>query len=381
MKYKLAQPLKVIIFICLLVPVSGFSQNTFYKHMEGSLGEGIHIKADLIRIEKKLSGYYYYSFMDTLQEMDFGLHTGKSMPVSGTINKDNTLEFKEYSSDMEGSVFRGKLDRGVLTGEWVSSDGSKAIPFTLKETYPEGTIAFYVYHLTDTGPLLESSSSPRASIDLTLLLPKSYANAAPVDSANAVIYREFFSLDSAAGDPNLLLEQSRDKFFSNYRRANIDIYENGAASFDWSKSKAVRIQYNENQILSLEFFDYGSTGGAHGLMISKFAVLSLNDGHQIRLAELFREDYSNELRDILNARARMQYDLQEGGDLRDKGFFVENLEPTENFYINKDGIGFYYNQYEVAPFAIGPVDIFIPFIRLKRLINKEGELYRVVEGQ
>lgn len=358
-------------------PVSG--QVHFYKHMEGTIADGIHIKADLVRISDKLDGYYYYYFLDTLRQVDFGMHYGKSLPVSGSIDGNNNMEFKEFGGNTEGSSFRGILNDGLITGEWVSAGTGKALPFELKETYPEGTIAFFVHHLEEEGKLLETSTSPAARIDLTLLLPKPYANAAPVDSVNAVIYREFFGMDSTTGDPATLLEKSKDMFFSNYRKANADLYQEGASSFNWLKLKSVRIQYNENQILSLEFYDHGYTGGAHGLSISKFIIIDLNDGHRLSLDEIFRPDYRNDLRDILNAQVRKQYDIANNTDLRDAGFWVESFDPSENFYLNKDGLGFYYNQYEVAPFAMGPVDIFIPYNKLKRIMNTSGMVYRVFD--
>jgi hypothetical protein len=358
----------------VLLPASGVSQSNFYKHMEGNISKGIHMKADLIRIEDQLSGYYYYYFVDTLKHMDFGVHYGKSMPLVGTINSDNSLEFKEFATDLEGSAFQGSLQEGMITGNWVSTEGTRTLPFELMETYPEGTIAFYVYHLEDSGPLLENKASPAAHIDLTLLLPKPYSNAAPVDSVNAVIYQEFFGLDSTSVDPQALLGESRDKFFHNYRKANADIYQEGSSSFNWEKDKAVRIQYNEKQILCLEFFDYGYTGGAHGLAFSKFVVISLNDGHHVTLEEIFRDDYLNDLRDILNSQARKLYEIPQDRDLRDAGFWVEILEPSDNFYINKDGIGFYYNQYETAPFAMGGIDIFIPYQKLKWIMDPTGTL-------
>jgi hypothetical protein len=362
-----------------MIPYALLAQSDFYKHMEGNISQGIHMKADLIRIEDRLTGYYYYYFVDTLEQMDFGIHYGKSLPVTGTFKENNSLEFKEFANDIEGSTFRGSMENGVIRGDWVSSDGSKTMPFELIETYPEGTIAFYVYHIGDKGPLLDDRQEPAATIEMTLLLPKPYASAAPVDSVNRIIYREFFGLDSAGAEPLSTLGESRDKFFTNYRKANQDLYQEGAASFNWEKQKAVRIQYNEKQILCMEFYDYGFTGGAHGLSLSKFVVVSLDDGHRIHLDEVFREEYRNDLIDILNTQVRKQYEIPENKDLRDNGFWVEFLEPSENFYVNKDGIGFYYNQYEVAPFAMGPVDVFVPYRKLQWIVDKEGVLYKVFE--
>ncbi len=378
MNIKRAFLLIPLLFLLLFHTVPVTAQAHFYKHMEGQLGEGISLKADIIRIDAKLSGYYYYYFLDTLQHSNYGTHYGKSLPIYGTINPDNSLEFSEYSEDVSGAKFRGKYADGAITGEWVSSQGNKTMPFQLQETYPEGSIAFYVYHLSDKGPLLDNKKEPAASLDLTLLLPKPYSKAATVDSVEALIYREFFGLDSTGADPEISMKQNRDLFFKNYRKANIDLYQEGAASFNWEKSKAVRILYNENQFLSLEFYDYGFTGGAHGLTISKFFVINLEDGHSVTLDEIFRKDFKNDLRDILNDQLRLQFEIPDNKDLRDAGFWVEAVDPSTNFYLNKDGIAFYYNQYEIAPFSMGPVQVFIPYSRMRWIMNTDGEVYKTV---
>lgn len=355
-----------------------FAQSSFYMHLEGHIGEGIKMNADMVRIDDRFSGYYYYYFLDTLKQMDFGMRYGKALPVEGTIRPDNTVEFTEFSKNIKGAVFRGVLKDGAITGNWVSSDGKKTLPFVLTESYPEGTIAFTVYHLKDRGPLFAKKESPAASIDLTLLLPKPYGHSAAVDSLNKLIFNEFFIGDTSFSDPQLMLGYARDLYFENYRHANADIYQEGSAAFDWNKNKSVRIQYNENEYLSLEFHDYGHTGGAHGLSIAKFSVIGLEDGQRLTLEKIFREDYSNDLRDILTAQVRRQYEIASGTDLRDAGFFVEAVDPTENFYLNKDGMGFYYNQYEVASFATGPVDVFVPYRQLKRIMDPASPLYKAV---
>ena len=41
-------------------------------------------------------------------------------------------------------------------------------------------------------------------------------------------------------------------------------------------------------------------------------------------------------------------------------FIGEKPEITENFYLDKDGIHFIYQPYEIAPFATGAVDVLVP---------------------
>lgn len=44
-------------------------------------------------------------------------------------------------------------------------------------------------------------------------------------------------------------------------------------------------------------------------------------------------------------------------ELEDMGYgSTGEIAPTENFYLDKDGVTFYYNVYDITPYAMGPVN-------------------------
>jgi hypothetical protein len=367
-----------VFIIAILFFNSSNSQTAFYKHFEGNIGDNIKIVLDLVATGKDLSGYYYYYF-EEMSGSDSLIHYGKSMPVNGTVDSAGIFEFSEFNSDIKGSIFKGKLEEGLLSGTWSDAAGKKQIPFNAAEIYPPGTMPFRVVYLSDHAPLVDKTNSPEASIVLRLLLPADFQPANVADSVTAYIYNDFFDKAVTAGtDPALLLVGSRDLYFRNYKTSNADLYQEGSESFNWKKMQEIRIMHNEQDILSAETYKYGFTGGAHGLSVSKFHAIDLQDGHRITLDEIFRDDYYNDLRDILNSAARRKYKLERNQSLVDAGFFTEFIEPCQNFYLTKDGLGFYYNQYEVAPFALGPIDIFISYKDLKRILSPESPVFRLI---
>jgi len=361
----------------VLVIISCQAQPAFYKHFEGKVGSNINIVLDLVATGENLGGYYYYYFDDNLDD-DSWTHYGKSMPVNGKISSSDIFEFSEFNPDVKGSTFKGVFKNGIISGTWINADGQKQLPFTATETYPAGTMAFRVVYLNDQTLLTEKANSPVAKLDLSLLLPVDYPVAHVADSVTACIYDDFFEKAVPGSDPSILLNESRDLYFRNYKTSNEEIYQEGAESFNWEKIQQIRVLHNEHDILSLESYKYGFTGGAHGLSISKFRVIDLKDGHQITLDEIFREDYRNDLRDIINAAARVKYKLERNQSLADAGFNSDYIDAGPNFYITKDGIGFYYNQYEVAPFALGPIDIFINYKEFMRILKPESPVYWLI---
>ena len=371
--------LKRILFLLSfsLIIISCTAQTAFYKHLEGKVGTSVNLIIDLVATGENLGGYYYYYFDDNSGDESW-THYGKSMPVSGKISSSNVFEFSEFDPEIKGSTFKGKFQDGIISGTWTSSDGKKELPFESIENYPLGTMAFRVNYLSDRSLLTGKSGSPVATIDLILLLPAGYPVANVADSVTTFIYDDFFEKAVPGSDPSALLNQARDQYFKNYKYSNEGIYEEGAASFNWEKIQEIRIMHNEHDILSVENYTYGFTGGAHGLSVSKFRVVDLKDGHQITLDEIFRDDYQNDLRDIINFEAQKMYNLERGQSLGDAGFFTQTIDPSENFYMTKDGLGFYYNQYEVAPFALGPINIFINYRELRRILHPDSPVYRLI---
>lgn len=374
MKYLLA-----LIPLILTTSLAAQDHDNFYKHMEGQISSNIYLVADLIRIDEKLDGtyYYYYDLADnTFTETQ--LHFGKTMPINGSIDGDNNIEFREFGLNGKGSVYQGKLlSNGKIEGTWKNFDGSKKLPFELTEKYHLGSMPFNVYYLQETCGLFDNSGEPNAKLELTLLLPGNCPDMAVADSVKKHIIDNFFKKPEDALSALQLMEKEKDVYFRHYKSANETLYENGMASH-WEKKKSVKIHFNEADILSMEFYDYGYTGGAHGLPVSRFEVIDLNSGSQFRLDDLFRPEYKNDLRDIINAELRKMHGIDRNASLKEAGFFDHNVEPTENFYINKDGIGFYYNRYEIAPFAMGSTDVFIPFSKLQVILSSSSKFSNIL---
>jgi len=83
---------------------------------------------------------------------------------------------------------------------------------------------------------------------------------------------------------------------------------------------------------------------------------------------------------MINSSARKKYGLDLNKPMTDAGFFVEYIDPTDNFYVTKDGMGFFYNQYEVAPYALGPIEIFVSYRDLNRILREDSPVKRILSN-
>ena len=67
---------------------------------------------------------------------------------------------------------------------------------------------------------------------------------------------------------------------------------------------------------------------------------------------------------LLKKYFRKNYNLDANDSLKEAGLFEEKIKPNNNFYITGKGLGFSYSPYEIGPYAMGEINIFIPFSEL-----------------
>ncbi len=140
--------------------------------------------------------------------------------------------------------------------------------------------------------------------------------------------------------------------------------------------RTVSVVLNQSGIVSLEYSEESFLGGAHPNSIRKFFNIDTETGRKILLSELFVKNYEAELNRLAERKFREARNLKPDEELDKAGFwFRENkFELTLNYLITKTGLTFFFNDYEVAPHAVGPTEITIKYGEIGNLINPDGLL-------
>ena len=66
-------------------------------------------------------------------------------------------------------------------------------------------------------------------------------------------------------------------------------------------------------------------------------------------------------------------------ELQNKGYWLENLVPTENFYVNAMGLTWLYNPYEIAPYAMGTIQITLSYNQIMPYILPNSPIRRIFQ--
>ncbi|NLO90327.1 MAG: DUF4163 domain-containing protein [Clostridia bacterium] len=137
------------------------------------------------------------------------------------------------------------------------------------------------------------------------------------------------------------------------------------------RTGSVYIEYeariNDNKTMSISVTYYQYTGGAHGNSYKKTVNLDLVNEKELLLNEFFAD--SDAFKKVLTDELLKQM-TNDKDDL-----FAEALEDFKasddlKFYLTDEAIVFYFNPYEIAPYAKGIVEYKVPYDALKDILNK-----------
>lgn len=125
----------------------------------------------------------------------------------------------------------------------------------------------------------------------------------------------------------------------------------GAAITTQEFNKEYKIVYADRDYLSFYTKEYSYRGGAHGNTAIRVGTISRATGRILKVGD-FVADVK---------RAALKNALHDGAvkALGGKENLQSEVEVVENFYLAKDGLHFVYNEYEIACYAAGPVEVVI----------------------
>jgi hypothetical protein len=241
-------------------------------------------------------------------------------------------------------------------------------------------------------PLINVSDTtlPFADYEINFVYPSKFGNDANLVKLQRIFINEVFgdSIDSALSvldavnqyQANYTNEyQSLSKYFEDDRKkmdGNIPVW------YWYSLNLKNVINFISDSLLSfsVEYSDY--TGGAHGSFNIKHVNVDLIKVDTISEQDIFVTDYKPVLTNKIVNRLMEKYGVSTPDSLVDAGLiFPEGIVPNNNFWLDNDSIHYSYNQYEIAPYYLGVIDVAIPITDLKEILLPDGFLKRYIKNK
>ena len=157
-----------------------------------------------------------------------------------------------------------------------------------------------------------------------------------------------------------------NEFIESYRRDSAEFPEMAAEYF---AEISVSQLYSSKRLLSLSCQDYLFTGGAHGYGAVIYKNFDPSSGAALSLSDIFDDVPAFE--QLAEAAFRAQQDIASTTSINATGLWFENntfaLPKTIGF--TEYGAVLHYNQYEIAPYAAGPIKVRIAMQDLRPLLK------------
>lgn len=244
----------------------------------------------------------------------------------------------------------------------------------------KGNFTFKQIQVDQQAHLFNNEENPACHIQIDFNYPISEKESGLADSLTT------FLLASSLGDkymnlaPQEAVQHYVKDYITEYQKDLESMYAEDKANqepgtelgawYSYTRNVKVEFPFYENNLLSylISFDEY--TGGAHGIYMYEYVNIDLEKRASILLEDLFVGDYTEELTKLLWEQLMDDEEVNSREELEERGYgSTGDLAPTRNFLLNKEGITFCYNVYEIAPYSMGAIRIKLPFEKISHLLG------------
>lgn len=238
----------------------------------------------------------------------------------------------------------------------------------------EPTLTFETITTDKEVKLSSEDNSPRCQVHLNLL------QATDENGEKAKIINETLMarLLNKPGEIDLktAAEKFTDDYTTSYKNTMLPLYNQDradTAKIAWYEYHyiidAVTQPGTANTISYLATVDYYE-GGAHGINQLITFNFDIATGKQVTLADVFAPGYEQQLKAALLKALKSKTGLNSMNELKDAGYLYSmEMFASENFILNDETITFVYNPYEIAPYAVGSIELVITYNEVSKILN------------
>jgi len=242
--------------------------------------------------------------------------------------------------------------------------------------------------------LYNKKSNPACSLKINFFYPEKSFNLSNYEKIQSLFIAGFFGEEYKDLQPKDAVKAYSKNYIRNYKEQleksglykkerkeaqtrGEDISE--ISSF-YSYEKIIRntILYNKGNIVSQVVNTYEYTGGAHGSSTTRGIIIDLHAGRRIEFDDVFDGNADQQISDLLLSNLLLARKFSDKDALYEAGFDFDVLHLTDNFIVDDKGVTFIYDQYELGAYALGTVEIFVPYWELVPYMKRTSAIAKLV---
>jgi hypothetical protein len=229
--------------------------------------------------------------------------------------------------------------------EFTTYSVEKQVPFGIRlmtsSAQPKLTLKFDLPDITEEGPTRD------------FFRAQFYGGKSPEDYAQAKIeqYRKDYK------EMEALVKQRPDL---SYAVLNWEYSENFCAALFGTQYLELR--------RSREYFN----GGAHPTQENSWFVIDIEKNTKLSLSSAFKPESLSLIKGEIEDALRMKVNIAPAAALSSGGYFEDDIVIPENFFFSPEGVTFYWNPVEIAPYASGTITVTLPYADLRDKLTRAG---------
>lgn len=256
-----------------------------------------------------------------------------------------------------------------------------------KKAVEEGPrVTFETFEISEKHHLKNDLKNPGLSISLKLEFPTAFADEAVLKKIQKTVLTDFFpDIEKDITDPKKALNayvKVYIQFFEDSETGLLDDSKNdedNTQEDDWWDNEKMLLRHNADNILSYTVVSDRFAGGAHGGMSYLNTVINLKTGDAVTEDDLFTEESRTLISEIILKKIMAKYQVKKAVDLEQIGFFdIMEIGLNKNFYLTDKGITYTYNEYEIAAYTVGTIEVFLDFKDISGLLIPGNPIEQII---
>ncbi len=351
-----------LLLLSFFISVCAFSQAndlSWYKTLKGKVDK-YPVTLHVHKAGHNYVGYYYY---DSQQ---------KPIYFSGDdTSKTGKIELFCYADADNAEIFIFSITGSKASGQWKKTENSDPSNFSAEEI--KSSVDFtYVFTNGSVKLRPEWKESPSATYNAASVWP---VGETVTDEFLKTEVRKTFNEKNTGEEIGALLLRHKKNYLNNYINDNKNVQDadlkKASPTFSMEDDSKLLIAFESPKLLTFAFTSYAYTGGAHGNHGTSYSSYDLTANKALTLDDIITPAGKKTLHSLLEKNFRKQFNLKPADPLKEGGLFENKIEPNKNFYVTGKGIGFCYNPYEIGPYVMGEINIFIPFSEMRNYLKDD----------
>lgn len=252
----------------------------------------------------------------------------------------------------------------------------------------DNEIQFDTIHSAKNYHIDNDSTQPSSNLKVTFVFPKSYADAAILDSIQKIFitcfldehYAHLKPVDAIAAYENAYIENYKQdvKIYLKDRMVNGD-HDDNNNYFSYYETISNEILFNKGKILSFMVKQVNYKGGATSYEYLKNHTINLETGKLLMEDDIFNPGFEKFLSSVFKDRLMKSNKVQTINELENLGYFgIEEMMPNNNFTADNKGITYIFNKGEYSAYQLDAIKIFMPYNELALVLKENSPVSQFI---